>query len=80
MPWQISDTSHLQYQPSPLTSLLCGKQDDEGNNDNEKQGDDSDEADLQGGPAGLLSRLGGIGLCHSQVSSCYRLYQLTWVE
>lgn len=57
---------------------MCGKKDDEGDDDDEEQGDDSYKADLQGGPAGLLSRLGGVGLCHSQVSSfSCRLYQLT---
>lgn len=62
-----------------LTGLMCGEEDDEGNDDDEEQGDNGDKADLQGGPAGLFSRLGGVGLCHSQVScfSCH-LYQLTW--
>lgn len=62
-----------------LTRLLCGKEDDEGNDDNEEQGDNSNEADLQGGPSELLSRLGGVSLCHSWHSffNC-RLYQLTY--
>lgn len=69
------------FSNSGLTSLLCGKQNDEGNDDDEEQGDDGNEPDLQGGPAGLLSRLGWVGLCHSQVSSfSCRLYQLTWGE
>lgn len=66
---------------SALTCLLCGKEDDEGDDDDEEQGDDGDEADLQRGPAGLLGRLGGVGLCHSRVTffSC-QLYELTWGE
>lgn len=63
---------------SALTSLLRGEEDDKGNDDDEEQGDNGNEADLQGGPAGLLSRFGGVGLRHSRVSSfCCRLYQLT---
>lgn len=66
---------------SALTSLLRGEEDDEGNDDDEEQGDDGNEADLQGGPAGLLRRFRGVGLRHSRVSSfCCRLYQLTWGE
>lgn len=61
-----------------LTSLLGGKKDDEGNNDNEEQRDNGNKADFQRGPTGLLCRFWGIGLCHSQVSSfTSQLYQLT---
>lgn len=75
-PVKISDIFHSSYgllkssaPSSALTCLLCGKEDDERNDDDEKQGDNGNEADLQGGPAGLLSRFGGVGLCHSRVSS-----------
>lgn len=37
-----------------LTTLLCGKEDDEGDDDDEEQGDNGNEADLQGAPAELL--------------------------
>lgn len=54
---------------SALTGLMCGKKDDEGDNYDEKQGNNSNEADLQGGPAGLLSRLWRVGFRHSRVFS-----------
>ena len=66
--------------PSPeLTGLLRGEQSDERHHDDEEQGDDGDQADLQRGPAGLLGRLGVMGvLRHLQISSVRRwLCQLT---
>lgn len=61
-----------------LTSFLSGKEDDEGNYDDEEQRDNSNETNLKGGPAGLLCRFGGVGFCHSWVSSfTCQLYQLT---
>lgn len=69
--------SLLLFNPA-LTALLCGKEDNEGDNDDEEQGDDCDEADLQRGPARLLGRFGGVGLRHLQVSSfSCQLYQIT---
>lgn len=48
---------------------MHGEEDDEGDDDDEEQGDDRDEADLQGGPAGLLPQFGMSGLRHSGVLS-----------
>ena len=65
--------------PPVLTGLLRGEQHHERHHDDEEQGDDGDQADLQRGPAGLLGRLGVVGvLCHLQLSSVSRwLCQLT---
>lgn len=53
----------------PLTAFLGGEEDDEGHDDDEEQGDDGDQADLQGGPAGLLGQLWGVAFRHAQLSS-----------
>lgn len=48
-----------------LTFLMDGEEDNEGHDDDEEQGHDCDEADFQGGPAGLLTQFGMSGLGHS---------------
>lgn len=52
-----------------LTFLMDGEEGDEGDDDDEEQGDNRDEADFQGGPAGLLTQFGMSGLSHPEVLS-----------